>query len=205
MRRPVEIGRFRSHRTSRCKLPVTVPPQVRIAQVSSPATLFQGARYFLQTQLAELQSYGPQILLGSSEDLLNLTERVEQRSLNLSKLDRAAYVLTDCRDVPLRDCQRMAFWQAFGVPVYELLLGGDGVLLAAECEAYEGCHIADGVTFSSVGGQLWYSNRRGRSGGTGLTGKIQAEPCPCGRTGKRLVHVAMDFEDAVRHRLLATA
>ena len=205
MRTPVEIGRFRSHKASRRRLPVTVPSQVRIAQVSSPAALFERARYFSQAQLAELQSYEPQILLGSTEDLLNLAERVGKGSLNLSKLDRAAFALTDCRDALLRDCQRVVFWQAFGVPVYELLLGGDSVLLAAECEAYEGWHIADGITFSSVGGQLWYSTRRGHSGGTGFTGEIQAEQCPCGRDSKRLVHVAIDLEDAVRHRFRATA
>ncbi|MBV9224154.1 MAG: hypothetical protein JOY85_09010 [Acidobacteriaceae bacterium] len=203
MRSPVEIGHFRTYRTGRRKLPITVPSQVRMVQVSSPAALFEGAHYFSQAQLTELQNYEPQILLGSTEDLLNLAERVGKGSLNLSKLDRAVFVLTDCRAVPLRDRQRVTFWQTFGVPVYELLLGGNGVLLAAECEAYEGWHIADDITFSSVGGQLWYSTRRGYSGGTGLIGEVQTQPCPCGRTGKRLVNVAMDLEDAVRHRLSA--
>ena len=113
------------------------------------------------------------------------------------------FVLTDCRDVPLRDTARAVFWQAFSVPVYELLLGGDGSLLAAECEAYEGWHVEKGVTFSSLQGQLWYSTRRGYSGGTGLTGGIEAQPCPCGRSGQRLMNVAIDFQDAVRHRLSA--
>lgn len=205
MRSSIEIGLFRTYKTGRRKLPITVPSQVRVAQVSSPAALFEGARYFSQAQIAELQNYEPQILLGSTDNLLNLAERVGQGNLNLSKLDRAAFVLTDCRAVPLRDRQRVAFWQAFGVPVYELLLGGNGVLLASECEAYEGWHIADDVIFSSVGGQLWYSTRHGHSGGTGLVGQVQTHLCPCGRASKRLINVAVDLEDTVRHRFVASA
>jgi hypothetical protein len=205
MRHPVDIRRFRPQTAGHRKLPVVVPSPVRMAQVSSPAALFAGVRYFSHTQEAELQEYGPQVLLGSAEDLLQLAERVRRRFLDLRKLDRAIFVLTDCRDMPLRDTVRVIFWQAFGVPAYELLLGGDGSLLAAECEAYEGWHIENGVTFSSVEGQLWYNTRRGHSGGTGLTGDIETQPCSCGRTGKRLVNVAMDFQDAVRHCLLASA
>ena len=205
MRHPAEIRRFRPQTKGRCKLPVAVPHQVRVAQVSSPATLFEGARYFSQTQENELQEYGPRILLGSSEDLLKLAEHVERRSLNLGKLDRAVFVLTDCRDAPLCDTVRVTLWQTFGVPVYELLLGGDGSLLAAECEAHEGWHIESGILFSSVQGQLWYSTRRGRSGGTGLTGDVEAQSCPCGRAGKRLMNIQMDFQDAVRRRLPVSA
>jgi hypothetical protein len=204
MRHPVEIRRFRLQTAGRRKLPVAVPSQTRVAQVSSPAALFEEARYFSQIQEAELQEYGPQVLLGSSEDLLKLAERVKRRCLDLCKLDRAIFVLTDCRDAPLRNTARTTFWQVFGVPVYELLLSGDGSTLAAECEAYEGWHIESGITFSSLQGQLWYSTRRGHSGGTGLTGNIEAQPCPCGRAGKRLVNVEMDLQDTVRHRLLTT-
>jgi hypothetical protein len=171
--------------------------------VSNPAALFEGARYFSQAQEAELQEYGPQILLGFSEDLSKLAARVERRSLSLRLLDRAVFALTSYRDMPLRDTVRAACWQAFGVPIYELLLDGDGSILAAECEAHEGWHIASGIAFSMLDGQLWYSTRRRFSGGTGLTGSIEAQPCPCGRPGKRLLHVAMDFQDVVRHRLSA--
>lgn len=203
MRNPAALRYFRSPAASRRKLPISIPPQARVAQVSSPTTLFERARYFLQAQGAELREYGPQVLLGSSEDLFKLAAQVEQRSLNLHSLDRAVFVLTGPRDMPLRDSARAALWQVFGVPVYELLLDGNGSTLAAECEAHEGWHIEGGVTFSTLEGQLWYSTKRGYSGGTGLTGRVEAQPCPCGRTGKRLVHLAMDFQDAVRHRLSA--
>ncbi len=170
-----------------------------MAQVSSPAALFEEARYFAITQEAKIEEFSPQILLGSSEDLLSLAKRVEQCRLNLRQVDRAVFALTDYHDAPLRDQARAVLWQAFGVPIYELFLGGDGVLLAAECEAYEGWHVENGVTFFSEGGQLWYRTRRGHSGGTGLTGDIQTQPCPCGRATQRLVNVSMDFHDAVRH------
>ncbi len=205
MRYPGETKRFRTPMAVRRRLPAGLSFKGRMAQVSSPASLFEEARYFTSQDLPELQAYAPQILLGSSEVLLDLAALVEKGRLSLPELNRAVFVLTDCRDVPLRDETRITLWQAFGVPAYELLLGDGGVLLAAECEAYEGWHIENGVTFSSVGGQLWYSTRRGRSGGTGLTGDVQEQPCPCGRAGKRIINIAMDFQDAVRHRVLATA
>jgi hypothetical protein len=170
--------------------------------MSSPA-LFEGAQYFSQAQDAELQEYGPQILLGSSEDLLRLARHVEQQLLNLPQLARAVFVLTGLRDMPLRDAARAHLWQAFGVPVYELLLDGNGLTLAVECEAHEGWHIQSGIAFSVWEGQLWYRRRRGPFAGTGLAGRVETQPCPCGRAGERLVQVAMDFHDAVRHRLSA--
>ena len=204
MRYPGEIKRFRGPLAVRRRLPAGLSLKGRIAQVSSPAALFEEAHYFTSQDLPELGAYAPQILLGSSEVLLDLAVLVEKGRLSLPELNRAVFVLTDCRDVPLRDATRVTLWQTFGVPAYELLLGDGGVLLASECEAYEGWHIENGVTFSSVGGQLWYSTRRGYSGGTGLTGDLQEQPCPCSRAGKRIVNVAMDFRDAVRHRVLAT-
>ena len=201
---PGEIKRFRAPMSVRRRLPEGLSFRWRMAQVSSPAALFEEARYFSNGEIPELGAYAPQILLGSSEALLHLAGLVDKGRLSLPELNRAVFVLTDCRDVPLRDSTRVTLWQAFGVPAYELLLGDGGVLLAAECEAYEGWHIENGVTFSSVGSQLWYSTRRGYSGGTGLTGDVQEQPCPCGRAGKRIINVAMDFQDAVRHRVLAT-
>lgn len=203
MRNPVAIGRFRPSTAIRRKLPISVPSQTRVAQVSSPAALFEGSRYFSQAQETELQEYGPQILLGSSEDLSRLVLQVEKQSLKLRPLDHAVFVLTGHRDTPLRDTARSAFWQTFGVPVYELLLDSNRSILAAECEAHEGWHVESGTVFSTLEGQLWYRRRHGHFAGTGFTGRVEAQPCPCGRAGQRLVQVAMDFHDAVRHRLTA--
>ncbi len=203
MRTPVAIRRFRPSTAIRRKLPIPVLPLVRVAQVSNPAALFEGAQYFSQAQERELQKYGPQLLLGSSEDLSRLAAQVEKRALSLSHLDRAVFVLTGHRDTPLRDKVRAALWQAFGVPVYELLLDSNGSTLATECEAHEGWHIESGVHFFMLEGQLWYRAKRGDSGGTGFTGKIETQGCPCGRKGERLLNIEMDFQDSVRRRLTA--
>jgi hypothetical protein len=37
--------------------------------------------------------------------------------------------------------QRQELWQAFRVPVFEQIVGENGALLAAECEAHAGLHI----------------------------------------------------------------
>ncbi len=119
-------------------------------------------------------------------------------------MDCAVFVLTDFRDAPLSDGERTALWKAFSVPVYELVLADDGALLASECEAQEGWHIEQGVSFARVNDQLWFS-RRGRQTGTGLVGEIQDEPCPCGRPGQRILNAAIDFRDPVRQKLAFTA
>jgi hypothetical protein len=49
--------------------------------------------------------------------------------------------LTRAGDPRITDADRRELWAAFGVPVFEQIVGERGELLAAECEAHEGLHI----------------------------------------------------------------
>lgn len=188
---------------NRRRLPLVSDACSRIAQISLPGVLFERASYLPVDDLKALGEFRPQALVGSSAHLLELaSSRV--KSEEFPKLDSAVFVITDFRDAPLSDEDRTALWNAFSVPVYELVLSDDGALLASGCEAQEGWHIEHGVRFSRVNDQLWYS-RGGRQTGTGLVGQIEDEPCPCGRPGQRIVNPAMDFRDPVRQKLAFTA
>lgn len=63
--------------------------------------------------------------------------------------------------------RRQRLWRAFRVPVFEQIIGANGVLLAAECEAHDGLHI---------------ESRKFDFGGRA----IETAPCGCGRTSPRL-------------------
>lgn len=188
----------------RRRLPLVGETTSRIVQISHPGVLFERASYFPVENTTQLAEFRPQTLVGSAAHLFRLADQLRSGEVILANLDTAVFVITDFRDVPLNDADRTALWNAFSVPVYELLLADDGTLLAAECEAQEGWHVESGVRFSSVNDQLWYS-RRGRQTGTGLMGMIEDEPCPCGRSGKRIVNAAMDYRDPVRQRFAYSA
>ena len=187
---------------NRRRLPLLSDACSRIAQISLPGVLFERASYLPVDDLKALGEFRPQALVGSSAHLLEVASRVKPEEF--PKLDSAVFVITDFRNAPLGDEDRTALWNAFSVPVYEAVLSDDGALLASGCEAQEGWHIEQGVRFSRVNDQLWYS-RRGRQTGTGLVGQIQDEPCPCGRPGQRILNPTVDFRDPVRQKLAFTA
>ena len=202
-----DIRQFRRPSTSvsRRKLPLPLADGLRIAQVSPRGLLFTETHYISLDHLSTLSDFQPQVLVGSSAELEVLARYHHDGGLTLASLDRALFVITDCRDVPLRDSTRLVLWRAFGVPLYELLLSSDGSPIAAECDAHDGWHIQPGVSFSLVHDELWFQPKRAVAQGTGLTGEIHDAPCPCGQPGKRILNAAMDFRDPVRQQLAQTA
>jgi hypothetical protein len=63
--------------------------------------------------------------------------------------------------------QRRRLWNAFGVPVFQQIVGANGSLLGAECEAHDGLHI-ESSKFAAAGGL------------------VEPAPCGCGRKTARL-------------------
>ena len=61
---------------------------------------------------------------------------------------RAVYVLTSAAEF-LSDGQRDELWRLFQVPVYALLVKHGGRVVAWECEAQNGLHVAEGGDESS--------------------------------------------------------
>jgi len=61
-------------------------------------------------------------------------------------------------------------WQTFGVPVYELLVGAEGILLARECELQEGWHAQPYAIFSVTDNELLVKAFRQKALRTGLFG-----------------------------------
>ena len=63
------------------------------------------------------------------------------RRIGLSRSPTPLIVLTRSGSLLLTIEQRQRLWLAFRVPVFEQIIGKNGALLAAECEAHDGLHI----------------------------------------------------------------
>jgi hypothetical protein len=83
----------------------------------------------------------------------------------IASLTHALIALARPADPLLTGFQRQQLWDAFRVPIFEQIIGNNGALLAAECEAHAGLHV------ESPTGE--YS--------------IEAAPCGCGRKTPRIV------------------
>ena len=206
MRLSVNIARFRPGSPRSRKLPLSAAAHLRIAQIGA-RSCFDGARAFPASAIPELELFRPRVIVACAPDLQHLAELVELGRIELSSLDHAIFLLTPCGHPPATDTLRVVLWQAFGVPVYELLMSPSGALLAHECEAHEGLHLAPGLTATAALSHELIAHEPNRAATpTGLTGQLSADTCPCGRAGARILNPqSASAASAGRLRLAATA
>lgn len=186
MRLPVNLTRFSSQISASRRLPFPASPKLRIAELRGSAS-FDSVAAFARERWIALETYRPRVLVGSPNELHAAAEMVESGKLELSSVDHALFALTECGHEPLSDVVRVVLWQAFGVPVYELLVSPDGGLLASECEAHEGWHAELNANPSIINGELVVEARGRKRLRTGLSASLATEPCPCGRVSPRIM------------------
>ena len=100
---------------------------------------------------------------------------------------RAVFVMHGPESLFLSDRERDALWEMFQVPVFALLLDGEGRLVGFECETHEGLHI--GVTCPVTSDhQLIFSGDDSVLGYRIPWDKftLESTACECGRPGQRL-------------------
>jgi hypothetical protein len=119
-------------------------------------------------------------------------------------VDRAIVVLSYTCTALLDDVFRVALWQSFGVPVYELLLGPNSTLIAAECEVHEGWHVQHEAEIVFDADEVMCRLRSHAHIQTGWTGRLTREACPCGRESMRLMDL-IRLAPGGRRKLAATA
>lgn len=183
--------------SSRIKLPFLVSSKVRIAEIAASPSV-QLARGFPCGDWQGLCDYRPQILVGTQSELQLLVEEMGRGAWNLNSVDCAVVVLTYSYTTLLDDVFRVTLWQTFGVPVYELLVGPNNCLIAAECEAHEGWHLEPEADVSLAGGEITCRLRSHAPIRTGWTGNLEAEPCACGRSSIRLIDLYRPFQASTR-------
>jgi hypothetical protein len=81
-------------------------------------------------------------------------------------LTHAAIALARPGEALLTNADRDLLWQLFHVPIFEQIIGSEGEVLAAECEAHDGLHVESP--------REWIGYR------------VEEAPCGCGKTTPRL-------------------
>lgn len=119
-------------------------------------------RVFPQGWSKEVSAFAPAAIAAPREELLGLAAAEPPPALT-----HAAIALEKPGEALLSAAERQRLWRAFRVPVFEQIIGPEGELLAAECEAHDGLHI-------EIPGLTWIGYR------------LETAACGCGRKTPRL-------------------
>lgn len=110
----------------------------------------------------EVAEFRPAAIAGTWQHLEPLL------GMQIEPLTHAVIVFARKSDRLLTLEQRRRLWRAFRVPVFEQIIGENGALLAAECEAHAGLHVASPVF--DVAGRA-----------------VETAKCGCGRSSPRVI------------------
>jgi hypothetical protein len=113
----------------------------------------------------EVSAFAPAAIAAPREQLWGLAVADQPPMLT-----HAVIALQSRGDPLLSTAERAWLWRAFRVPVFEQIIGPDGDLLAAECEAHDGLHI-------ELPGLSWDGYH------------LEMSVCGCGRKTPRLTPV----------------
>ena len=118
-------------------------------------------RIFPHGWSADAAAFAPAAVAGTFEQLNALARA------GIPSLTHSIIILWQPEQQRMSEADRESLWLAFRVPVFEQVIGKSGKLLAAECEAHDGLHIA--------------------SPDLSLQGEsVDDSPCPCGRKTPRI-------------------
>jgi hypothetical protein len=113
-----------------------------------------------------MRAWAPESLVLPLHLALMLADQKQRGLFDLPSLSTALVVLTSVEDSPLADHHRDLLWRAFGVPLFEQLLGANKEVIAAECEVHNGLHVLDSEF--------------------PIAGELMTELCPCGAETPRV-------------------
>lgn len=158
---------------------------------------FQSAgpvRVFARDWLKALERFQPEAIAAPVGVLRHLAATRDIHGSRLPALDHSLIVFTGPPDGDITEQDRDTFWRAFKVPIFEQFLGFDGRLIASECEAHQGMHVAPGraiVECSPESSELLLTSLTDLRHpalriAVGFSGKMEESVCECGRRGPRL-------------------
>lgn len=153
-----------------------LPCHGRLALVDTHLRGATTSANFTSTDLAAIEAFAPEsIALPLSIALAYATQRLAGASL-LPSLRCAIVVLSSLPTPggPMTDDHRDLLWRAFGLPVFEQLLGEDGQVVASECEVHDGLH-AECASVQADGGETLIAGVA-----TGCSAEIVTGHCDCG-------------------------
>jgi hypothetical protein len=171
----------------------------------APRATFAGVEPFEFHRWQALEAFRPQVLVGPALALHMLAVRVQEKALDLATVDHAIFVTSECGVSTLANTARVVLWQAFGVPVYELLTGSEGQLLGWECEAHDGWHVEPHVKCEIGGSEVLLRLPGRHSASLRFAAKVETDVCPCGRAGARILAAERELPEQPGRGLAATA
>ncbi len=132
MRVRIRVKRWNRKRLAGLVHPLTPAPKTAILGSGFAET--RVIRLFPNGWNEEVERFRPTALAGSWEILRPLT-------LRGIELEHAVIVLHHDPETLLMESERDLLWDAFGVPIFEQLLGPDNRAIAMECDAHNGLHV----------------------------------------------------------------
>ena len=162
---------FRSGRKDPFVYPVHPAPRtaVLVPWFNESILTNRPVRVFAHGWSVDAAAFAPAAVAGTLEQLNALARD------GIPSLTHSIIVLWQPEQQRMTDAHREGLWWAFRVPLFEQVIGKSGKLLAAECEAHDGLHVA--------------------SPALALHGEsVDESVCPCGRKTPRI---------GVTHRAIA--
>lgn len=130
-----------------------IPRVRRIAVLGIAVRQCKEVQCFPQWTCTQLLQADPLALAGSFDDLAEVARLEADNYLLLPSLRYPLLVFTRPGQGPLTQLQHDRLWRWFRLPTFEQIRDSNGALLAFECDAREGFHLAPGVTAAELGGQ----------------------------------------------------
>lgn len=137
-------------------------PAPRVAVLGLRVSAADGIYCLPEWEVEDLRRLRPAALAGSWNDLSEVARRLLLGELELPDLLYPIVVFTTPASSPLAPRLHDRLWDWFRVPTYEQIRGARGELLAYECDARRGFHLAPGADLAGFGFLP------------------SAHPCPCG-------------------------
>jgi hypothetical protein len=106
---------------------------------------------------------------GASPALYGAVDELATAARDGARPVRAVFPLLGPATPFLDQFQRDMLWACFQVPIYALLVDGRENVVGYECEVQQGLHLRENYA------------------ATLLFGRVEFEPCECGRPGPRLL------------------
>ena len=182
---PVEIKLDRLRRSRHSTVPVPISARTRVASLSQFNIGAGERRSFHREHWQELEKFGPNIIIGSFSQLEEIVSLSDEGTIDLESLDIGLLVTSEFGAETLRDVDRVILWQAFGIPVYEMIVSPDRRLIACECEAREGWHLESGIGLVNSQGVLTLTERKRKP--LCMVAAMETGACPCGRKEPRII------------------
>lgn len=180
---------FRTRRSTRARFHSPVEGTPRTAILMPGFEQSSSVRVFAEGSYDEVAGFRPELLAAPAVELRRIGRLVMAGRLDLPSLEVGLVAFLRAGAPPLSPSDRDVLWSAFGLPLYEQLLGPDLEALAAECGAHAGLHLLPGA------GRLGVNVRHGilravPPGRTpldfGLHARLAMDRCACGQTTPRL-------------------